>query len=257
MTDRKLALSRRQEAILQTRSGSAMITDRSNSINPSQGLPAHRKIPTRSPCEIGPNTIWVLLHDNRSPIRAGCLRYNSVMDTLPNLFLVGLMGAGKTTIGRLLARHRSLSFVDSDHDIEARTGVRVSTIFELEGEQGFRHREEAVIGELVQRRGIVLATGGGAVLSSVTRNLLRQNGIVVYLRGSVDQLWQRTRHDRHRPLLQTHDPRSRLQELFEQRDPLYREVAHLILDTAQQSPQKLVAQLEMELDTYVTQHPAR
>lgn len=184
------------------------------------------------------------------------VRYNSSMNTLPNLFLVGLMGAGKTTIGRLLARHRSLTFVDSDQDIEARTGVRISTIFEVEGEAGFRSREETVIAELVQRQGIVLATGGGAVLSALTRQRLREHGLVIYLRGSVDQLWQRTRHDRHRPLLQTQDPKNRLQELFEKRDPLYREIAHLILDTAQQSPQKLVAQLEMELEAYVAQHAA-
>ncbi len=184
------------------------------------------------------------------------LRYNSTMNTSPNLFLVGLMGAGKTTIGRLLARHRGLSFLDSDHEIEARTGVSISTIFELEGEKGFRHREESILGELTERQGIVLATGGGAVLSTVNRQRLKTHGIVIYLRGTVDQLWHRTRHDRHRPLLQTADPRSRLQELYETRDPLYREVAHLILDTTQQSPQKLAVQLEMEIDSYVAQHPA-
>ncbi|MBW8072745.1 MAG: shikimate kinase AroK [Ferrovum sp.] len=177
------------------------------------------------------------------------------MDKSCNIFLVGLMGAGKTTIGRLLARHQHLTFVDSDHEIEARTGVRISTIFELEGESGFRAREEAVLCELVNRRGIVLATGGGAILSPLTRQHLHQRGVVVYLRGSVDQLWHRTRHDRHRPLLQTGDPKARLQELFEIRDPLYREVAHLIVDTAQQSPQRLVCQLELELNAHVLAHP--
>ncbi len=183
------------------------------------------------------------------------LGYNDGMNKSCNIFLVGLMGAGKTTIGRLLARHRHLEFVDSDQEIEVRTGVRISTIFELEGESGFRAREEAILGELVQRRGIVLATGGGAILSPLTRQRLRQQGVVVYLRGSVDQLWHRTRHDRHRPLLRTEDPKARLQELFEIRDPLYREVAHLIVDTAQQSPQRLICQLELELDAHVLAHP--
>lgn len=173
------------------------------------------------------------------------------MNQFPNLFLVGLMGAGKTTIGRLLARHRGLAFVDSDHEIEARTGVNVSTIFELEGEAGFRAREESLISELVLRTGLVLATGGGAILSPLSRQRLHQHGLVIYLRGSVEQLWQRTRHDRHRPLLQTPDPRQRLQQLFDRRDPLYREVAHLILDTAQQSPQKLMTQLDLEINAYV------
>ncbi|NDU85212.1 MAG: shikimate kinase [Ferrovum sp.] len=179
------------------------------------------------------------------------------MDTVSNIFLVGLMGAGKTTVGRLLARRRHVPFVDSDHEIEAHTGVRISTIFELEGESGFRAREEAILGELMLRDGIVLATGGGAVLSPLTRQRLRQHGLVVYLRGSVDQLWQRTRHDHHRPLLQTADPKSKLQQLFDARDPLYREVAHLIFDTTQQSPQRLVCQLETEIAAHVVAHPSR
>jgi shikimate kinase len=164
-----------------------------------------------------------------------------------NFFLVGLMGAGKTTVGRTLARRLKCDFVDSDHEIEARTGVRIATIFELEGEAGFRAREEDIISELVKRPGIVLATGGGAVLSPRTRQRLREHGTVIYLRASVEDLWRRTRHDRNRPLLQTADPKARLQELFEQRDPLYREIAHIIVDTADQSVQKLVTQLENEI----------
>jgi shikimate kinase len=169
------------------------------------------------------------------------------MDTDRNFFLVGLMGAGKTTVGRALARRMQLTFVDSDQEIEARTGVRIATIFELEGEAGFRIREEDVIAQLVNRQGIVLATGGGAVLSPTTRERLRQHGTVIYLRASAEDLWQRTRHDRSRPLLQTDDPKSRLQQLYEQRDPLYQETAHIIIDTAHQSVQRLVAQLETEI----------
>lgn len=169
------------------------------------------------------------------------------MDADRNFFLVGLMGAGKTTVGRALARRMQLTFVDSDQEIEARTGVRIATIFELEGEAGFRLREEEVIAQLVQRRGIVLATGGGAVLSGATRERLRQHGTVIYLRACAEDLWHRTRHDRSRPLLHTADPRGRLQLLYEQRDPLYLETAHIVIDTAHQSVQRLVAQLETEI----------
>ncbi len=169
------------------------------------------------------------------------------MDADHNFFLVGLMGAGKTTVGRALARRMQRTFVDSDHEIEARTGVRIATIFELEGEAGFRTREEDTIAQLVKRRGIVLATGGGAVLSPKTRALLRQHGTVIYLRACAEDLWHRTRHDRSRPLLQIGDPKAKLQQLYEQRDPLYRETAHIIIDTAHQSVQKLVAQLETEI----------
>ncbi|HMM47207.1 MAG TPA: shikimate kinase [Thiobacillaceae bacterium] len=151
-----------------------------------------------------------------------------------NLFLVGLMGAGKTTVGRLLARHYGCTFHDSDHEIEARTGVRIPVIFEIEGEAGFRRREEAVIADLTTLSGIVLATGGGAVLSAANRENLRKNGTVVYLCGTPERLFERTRHDRNRPLLQTEDPLGRLRELYRQRDPLYREIADVIVDTGRQ-----------------------
>jgi shikimate kinase len=170
------------------------------------------------------------------------------MDADRNFFLVGLMGAGKSTVGRALARRLKLTFVDSDHEIEARTGVKIATIFELEGEIGFRAREEEVIAELIQRQGIVLATGGGAVLSPVTRQGLRERGTVIYLRARVEDLWRRTRHDRIRPLLQTHDPKTRLQQLYTERDPLYSEVAHIVVDTGEQSVQKLVTQLENDIN---------
>lgn len=152
-----------------------------------------------------------------------------------NIFLVGLMGAGKTTVGRLLARHYGCTFSDSDHEIEARTGVKIPVIFEIEGEAGFRKREETAIAELTALSGVVLATGGGAVLSPANRERLRSNGLVVYLRGSPEHLYERTRHDRNRPLLQTDDPLERLRELYRVRDPLYREVADIVVDTGRQS----------------------
>lgn len=157
------------------------------------------------------------------------------------------MGAGKTTVGKLLARHLNKQFIDSDHEIEKKTGVKINVIFELEGEDGFRTREEAIVDELTHQQGIVLATGGGVVLREANRLTLRSRGTVVYLRANAEDLWRRTRHDRNRPLLQTENPRARLQELLLQRDPLYRETAHLIMDTGEQNVQKLVRQLEQQL----------
>jgi len=164
-----------------------------------------------------------------------------------NIFLVGMMGAGKTSVGRVLARNLGKTFHDSDQVIEARTGVKIPVIFELEGEQGFRARESAVLEELSAMHGIVLATGGGAVLSESNRRTLRSRGAVVYLRASVADLWNRTRHDRNRPLLHTPDPLTRLQELHAQRDQLYREVAHLTVDTGSQSVKSLVLKLQQKL----------
>jgi len=157
------------------------------------------------------------------------------MSKQDNIFLVGLMGAGKTTVGKLLAKQLGKTFIDADHEIEARTGVKIPVIFEIEGEAGFRKREEAVIAELVERHDIVLGTGGGAVISPLNRALLARHGTVVYLRGSPEQLFERTRHDRNRPLLQTEDPLARLRELYKQRDPLYREIADLVMDTGRQN----------------------
>lgn len=165
--------------------------------------------------------------------------------TVPgNVFLVGLMGAGKTSVGKLLAKRLGKHFVDSDHEIEGRTGVRIPVIFEIEGEAGFRQREAAMIDELTRAADIVLATGGGAVLNPQNRACLKDRGTVVYLRASVDELWNRTRRDRNRPLLQTADPRARLAELLEIRDPLYLEVAHIVIDTGSQSLRSLVGRLE-------------
>jgi shikimate kinase len=165
-----------------------------------------------------------------------------------NIFLVGMMGAGKTSVGKLLARHLGKTFYDSDHVIESRTGVKIPIIFELEGEAGFRAREAAVIEELSALEDVVLATGGGAVLRPRNRELLKARGTVVYLRASVNELWSRTRHDRNRPLLQTQDPYARLCELHAQRDPLYREVATVTMETGTQSLKHLVGKLEQRLE---------
>lgn len=169
-----------------------------------------------------------------------------------NVFLVGMMGAGKTTVGRLLAKQMGKEFIDSDEEIQRRTGVTIPHIFDVEGEAGFRQRESAVIHDLARRDNIVLATGGGAVLNEANRTELRGNGVVVYLKSSVHDLWQRTRHDRNRPLLQTADPKAKLRELFEQRDPLYIEVADLVMNTGKQSAHSLVLKLQQELETRTT-----
>lgn len=148
-----------------------------------------------------------------------------------NIILVGPMGAGKTTIGRQLARELGLPFVDSDVEIEARAGVAIPTIFEYEGEAGFRRREQKVIAELVRLPGIVLATGGGAVLLLENRRALAEHGYVVYLACSIDHQLERTQLDPHRPLLNTPNPRARLAALMKHRGPLYREVADLVVDS--------------------------
>ena len=164
-----------------------------------------------------------------------------------SIFLVGLMGAGKTSVGKLLGRRLGKTFYDCDHEIERATGVRIPVIFEIEGEAGFRARESKILTELAARRNIVLATGGGAVLADHNRRVLAQHGTVIYLRAAPQDLWQRTRHDRNRPLLQTPDPLTRLTELFTERDPLYREIADIIVDTGNQSLSNLAHRLEQKL----------
>ncbi len=148
-----------------------------------------------------------------------------------NIFLVGPMGAGKSSIGRKLARHLARPFWDSDKLLERRTGVDIPTIFEFEGESGFRERESRIIDELTRKTGIVLATGGGAILDDQNRRWLKERGAVVYLCATVDTQLRRTARDRHRPLLQTENPRATLTLLLEQRDPLYREIADVIVAT--------------------------
>ncbi len=157
------------------------------------------------------------------------------------------MGAGKTTIGRSLAKRLSLSFVDTDKEIEARTGVSIPTIFEIEGEDGFRKREAQVIADMAARNGMVVATGGGAVLRAENRANMQAGGFVVYLNVPPQTLWERTRHDRNRPLLQVADPLLKLNQLFAIRDPLYREVASLIVDGSRTNAQGVLQFLLNEI----------
>jgi len=167
---------------------------------------------------------------------------------MQNVFLVGLMGAGKTTIGRILARKLGLRFVDSDHEIEARTGASIPWIFEIEGEPSFRRREAEVIRELTGQQDLVLATGGGAVLDPDNRAHLKARGMVIYLRTTVNSILQRTAHDKNRPLLQTADPRKKLEELMAVRDPLYMEIADIVIDTGRPNVQSMVLTILNQLE---------
>jgi shikimate kinase len=160
-----------------------------------------------------------------------------------NIFLVGMMGSGKSTLGRALASRLHMPFADADRVLVDRTGVPVATIFEIEGEAGFRRRESAVLAELANGDEQVVATGGGAVLSADNRALMRSTGTVIYLRARLEHLWERTRHDSSRPLLANANPRATLAQLLEARDPLYREAAHLVVDTGSQSASTLVSRV--------------
>ena len=160
-----------------------------------------------------------------------------------NIFLVGPMGAGKSTIGRHLADELHLDFFDSDHEIERRTGADIAWIFDLEGEDGFRKREEAVINDLTDKQGIVLATGGGSIVTKAVRNRLSARGIVVYLQTTIDKQVARTQRDKRRPLLQNEDPEQVLRDLAEMRNPLYEEVADYIVDTDDQSARAVANQI--------------
>ncbi len=157
------------------------------------------------------------------------------------------MGAGKTTIGKQLAKQLGKTFYDTDHEIEKRTGVKIPIIFELEGEAGFRKRETAVIQALTQLDNIVLATGGGAVIESENRELLKNNGCVIYLRANPNDLWHRMRHDKQRPLLQNVDIRAKLEQLYSERHPLYMATAKLIVDTGHQPATMVINQIEQSL----------
>lgn len=146
------------------------------------------------------------------------------------LILIGMMGAGKTTLGKRLARECGLKFIDLDREIERRNGVPVATIFEIEGEAGFRQRESHLLAEVTTQEGLVIATGGGAVLNPINRARLLASGSVIYLHATANLLFARTRHDKTRPLLQVADPLAKIRQLVEQRDPLYREVADLVVE---------------------------
>ncbi len=153
------------------------------------------------------------------------------------------MAAGKTTVGRQLAAELGKTFHDTDQEIERRTGVKIALIFEIEGEAGFRAREVQVVDQMTQLSNVVLATGGGAVLDAENRARLARRGVVVYLHGQPNDLWNRTRHDRSRPLLQDTDRLEKLHSLYRQRDPLYREIADIVVDTGRQSARILLLQL--------------
>ncbi len=159
------------------------------------------------------------------------------MDARGGIFLIGPMGVGKSTIGRRLAADLGRTFCDCDQEIERRTGANITLIFAVEGEDGFRRRESAMLEELTARPGIVLATGGGAILAEGNRRLLKARGAVVYLEADCATLWERVRKDRGRPLLKTDDPRARLETLYHEREPLYRALADLIVGTHRRSPQ--------------------
>ena len=164
-----------------------------------------------------------------------------------NIILVGMMGAGKTTIGKSLANYLNKTFIDSDHEIQQRTGVKIPVIFEIEGEKGFRKREADMLQELLSIDNMVLATGGGIILNKENRKLLRQKGTIVYLRATVNDLWYRTRHDKNRPLLQTMDLQAKLAELYNHRDPIYREIAHIVVESGKQSVHQMVKLLAQQL----------
>jgi shikimate kinase len=165
-----------------------------------------------------------------------------------NVFLVGPMGVGKSTIGRLLASQLNMPFFDSDREIEFVTGADIPWIFDVEGEKGFRIREARMIDTLTQRKGIILATGGGAILDPNSRHFLHSRGTVVYLRASVAQQLERTGKDKNRPLLQTENPLAKIKELIKVREPLYRETAHLIIDTSRRSPRSVSLEISRQLE---------
>lgn len=164
-----------------------------------------------------------------------------------NVFLVGTMGAGKSSVGRRLAKALRAKFLDTDHVIEETTGVRIPVIFEHEGEEGFRRRESKVMRELALERNLVLATGGGAILKKENRKVLRRSGFVIYLCATPEHLYERTKHDTNRPLLQTSDPMQTIKDLMNKRDPLYRDVADMVLETQDKPIYTVVKEIEKKL----------
>lgn len=173
-----------------------------------------------------------------------------------NIFLIGPMGAGKSTIGRHLAELLDKEFQDTDHEIEKRTGASIPLIFEIEGEAGFRGRESSVLNDLTGKSGLVLATGGGVILSADNRRVLHNRGVVVYLHAPLDTLLQRTRRDRHRPLLQTTDRRRTMEEILKAREPIYRQVADIVVETAHRSPMSVAREIARKLEALQTDENA-
>ena len=169
------------------------------------------------------------------------------MSTTSNVYLVGPMGVGKTTIGRALAKNFSLEFIDSDQEIENRTGVTILTIFDIEGDDGFRDREARIISEMAKRRGIVLATGGGAIVRPENRRALRHSGLVVYLHATVEIQLERTRNSRNRPLLNSGNRQQVLEKLMQEREPLYRQEADIVYATDNRSPHAAAGEIAREI----------
>lgn len=165
-----------------------------------------------------------------------------------NIFLIGPMGTGKSTIGRLLATELQYQFFDSDHEIERRCGCNIPWIFDVEGESGFRLREAQVIEELTHHKGVIIATGGGAVTHPQSRKLLRDRGIVIFLNTPVAQQLKRTAKDRNRPLLQCADPELKLRQLMEIREPLYRDTAHIVINTERRGPKGVISEIKRQLE---------
>ena len=167
------------------------------------------------------------------------------------------MGSGKTTIGQLLAKRLGRPFFDSDHELEARTGVNVATIFEIEGEPAFRAREAQIIDELTQHQPIILGTGGGAILNAGTRAVLHARGTVIYLHSTPETSYERVRRNRDRPLLMVSDPLARLRQLYEMRHPLYRETAHFVVESYRDRPSAVVAEIVQLNDAQIAAQSAR
>ena len=165
-----------------------------------------------------------------------------------NLALIGMPGCGKSTVGRILARHLDAAFVDGDAEIEARIGMPIRAFFETQGEPAFRDVEQEVVAEVVQRERVVIATGGGAVLRQANREALRGRCKVFYLRATPEELFRRLRHDTHRPLLQVGDPLKRLRELYSERDVLYRQTAHYTVEAPRPSVPALLNMILMQLE---------
>lgn len=170
------------------------------------------------------------------------------MNRADNVFLIGPMGAGKSTIGRHLAELLGKEFQDSDQEIEKRTGASIPLIFEIEGEAGFRSRESSVLDDLTRKTNLVLATGGGIILSLDNRRTLHSRGTVVYLHAPLETLLQRTRRDRHRPLLQTTDRRRTLEDILKTREPIYRQTADMVIETAHRSPVSVAREIARKLE---------
>lgn len=202
-----------------------------------------------------PHSLQCVHNDASTPYTSTQYNFSNKADlTLSNnriptrIFLVGPMGAGKTTIGHKLAENLNKQFIDSDLEIEQKTGASIPLIFELEGEDGFRKRETQILEELTQQNDIILATGGGAIISKKNRALLKRTGFVIYLQAPLDQLLKRTAKDRNRPLLQTDNPRKVLAKLLEQREPFYKEVADLTFETNQKPLRDIISDITQLLE---------